>query len=212
MTPFTFLDALAAPLPLANVDTDKILAARFLKTISREGLGRALFDTLRRDPDGSERESFVLNRPPWTEAGILIALDNFGYGSSREHAPWALLDFGFRCIIAPSFADIFYNNCFKNGILPIVLPLDQVEALIALAGNAETARMQIDLPAQEIRAGTLCLNFAIDPRRKQDLLDGADEIARSLTYQDQIARFEAAARARRPWVPEVPMQFEPSPG
>jgi 3-isopropylmalate/(R)-2-methylmalate dehydratase small subunit len=212
MTPFTFLDAIAAPLPLANVDTDKILAARFLKTISREGLGRALFDTLRRDPDGNERESFVLNRPPWTEAGILIALDNFGCGSSREHAPWALLDFGFRCVIAPSFADIFYNNCFKNGILPIVLPLDQVEALIALAGNAETARMQIDLPAQEIRAGGLQLPFAIDPRRKQDLLDGADETARSLTYQDQIARFEAAVRARRPWVPEVPMQFETSPG
>ncbi|ARR54452.1 3-isopropylmalate dehydratase small subunit [Rhizorhabdus wittichii DC-6] len=197
MQPFTRLDAIAAPLPVANVDTDKILAGRFLKTTTREGLGDKLFWALRRDP------GFVLNRAPWDRAGMLIARDNFGCGSSREHAPWALLDFGISCVVAPSFADIFYNNCFKNGLLPIVLPEAEVERLLRLAADPATARMTVDLPAQTIAAGDAVIRFAIDPRRKQDLVEGIDEIAATLGHGDAIARFEARTAAAMPWVADV---------
>src|SRR5258707_4917 len=148
MTPFNKLDAIAAPLALSNIDTDKIIAARYLKTISRNGLGEGLFSSLREDPP------FILNREPWSRSEILIALQNFGCGSSREHAPWALLDFGIRCVIAASIADIFYNNCFKNGILPIVLELDVVERLLTVAADAETSRMVVDLRTRTITIAT----------------------------------------------------------
>lgn len=198
MTPFGALDAIAAALPLPNVDTDKILAARFLKTISRKGLGAALFSTLRKNP------GFVLNVAPWNQAGIIITLENFGCGSSREHAPWALLDFGIRCVIAPSIADIFYNNCFKNGILPIVLPEDQIADLMALAQNPETARLKISLEDQTITTVTgQTFTFIIDSGRKHDLLHGVDEIGRSLELTNDIESFEAARRKQTPWFPQI---------
>lgn len=195
MRPFQTLTAFAAPLRMANVDTDKILPARFLKTISRDGLGQALFASLRDDPD------FILSRVPWNEAGILVTLGNFGCGSSREHAPWALLDFGIRCIIAPSMADIFYNNCFKNGILPILLPDDEVDALLALAGDATTARMTVDLPAQTIATVDGQLRpFNIEARRLNDLVHGVDEITRSLARGDDIDFWERRCLKNSPWL------------
>lgn len=203
MTPFDRLDAIAAPMPLANVDTDKILAGRFLKTIAREGLGAVLFSSLREDP------GFILNRTPWNKASILIALDNFGCGSSREHAPWALLDFGIRCIIAPTIADIFYTNCCKNGILPIMLPRTDISRLMELASEAATARMSVDLEAQTIlTTDGVVLGFAIDPKRKLDLLAGADEITQTTLLSDAISAFEAEAGRRRPWL--KPPSFTPS--
>lgn len=202
MKAFDRLTAVVAPLPLMNVDTDKILAARFLKTISRTGLGQTLFSTLRENPQ------FVLNHAPWSDAKILVALDNFGCGSSREHAPWALLDFGFRCIIAPSFADIFYNNCFKNGILPIVLPDSTVDRLLTLAAVPETAEMTVDLPSQTI---TLCngetIAFDIDQKRKDDLLKGVDDIARSLTFNSDIDAYEDRKRSLQPWMKPIATPF-----
>ncbi|MGH6886993.1 MAG: 3-isopropylmalate dehydratase small subunit, partial [Geminicoccales bacterium] len=154
MQPFVTLTGIAAPLPMVNVDTDKIIPARWLKTIKRTGLGVNLFETLRYDDDGKERPDFVLNREPWRRAEILIAGENFGCGSSREHAPWALLDFGIRCVIAPSFADIFNNNCFKNGILPVVLPQEQVDVLLREAADARDPTFTVDLEKQEIRRPT----------------------------------------------------------
>lgn len=198
MKPFVSLDAIAAPLPIANVDTDKILSARFLKTISREGLGDGLFWVMRQDP------AFVLNNAPWDEAGIIVALDNFGCGSSREHAPWALLNFGIRCIIAPSIADIFYNNCCKNGILPIVLPEASVQRLLGLARNPDKARMQVDLVAQTVTScDGISQGFEIDAQRKHDLLHGVDDVARSLEQEAEIAQFEAQRRVRAPWIGET---------
>jgi 3-isopropylmalate/(R)-2-methylmalate dehydratase small subunit len=195
MTPFVRHAAVAAPLPMANVDTDQILAGQFLKTLSREGLGRHLFDSLRREP------GFVLDRAPWNEAGILVALDNFGCGSSREHAPWALLDFGIRCLIAPSFADIFANNCVKNGILTITLPRIDIDSLLAIVSDPATARLEIDLPDQTIEAaGSRRWEYAIEPSRKQDLLLGIDEIARSMSLGDRISAFEEERRRSRPWL------------
>lgn len=191
MRKFTTLRGIAAALPLANVDTDKILPGSFLKTISREGLGRNLFHAMRFDVDGAERPDFVLNRSPWRNASILIALDNFGCGSSREHAPWALADFGICCIIAPSFADIFYNNCFKNGILPIVLDRTQVDMLLALASDPSTAQMSVDLPAQQLLPeNSAPIEFAISLGRKETLLLGLDEIGATLALADQIDRWE----------------------
>jgi len=195
MTPFVRHAAVAAPLPMANVDTDQVLAGQFLKTLSRAGLGRNLFHALRQEP------GFVLDRAPWNEAGILVALDNFGCGSSREHAPWALLDFGIRCLIAPSFADIFANNCAKNGILTIILPRSDIDTLLAIVSDPATARLEIDLPDQAIGAtGGRRWEFAIEPRRKQDLLLGIDEIARSLSLADRISAFEEERRRSRPWL------------
>lgn len=198
MQPFTRLTAIAAPLPLANVDTDKILAGRFLKTISRQGLGEKLFWSMRQEPD------FILNRAPWDRAGILIALDNFGCGSSREHAPWALLDFGIRCIIAPSIADIFYNNCFKNGILPIALPEPVVRRLVRLTADPATAQITVDLAAQTVEpCGGPAIRFQVDARRKQDLLTGVDEIGRAMDREAEIAAFELWQRDERPWVADI---------
>ncbi len=199
MQPFTTLTAIAAPLPLANVDTDKIIPARFLKTIARTGLGQNLFDTLRFDAAGAERPDFVLNTEPYRHAQILIAHENFGCGSSREHAPWALLDFGITCVIAPSFADIFHNNCFKNGILPIRLPRDQCDALMEDSRLGGNARITIDLARQcVVRPNGEEIPFAVDPFRKHLLLEGLDDIGQTLQRADAITAYEA----RRPaWMP-----------
>src|SRR5947208_16364138 len=173
MEKFTQLTGVAAPLPIVNLDTDKIFPAIYLKTIKRTGLSKWLFEELRFRQDGSENPDFVLNQGPYRNAKILIGADNFGCGSSREHAPWALLDFGIRCIIAPSFADIFYGNCFKNGILPIKLPQEEVDKLMDDAERGANARISIDLEAQEIRGPDGgCLKFEVDPFRKQCLLNG----------------------------------------
>src|SRR5246127_4338828 len=177
MDKFTTLTGVAAPLPIVNLDTDKIFPAIYLKTIKRTGLSQWLFQEIRFRPDGSENPDFVLNQAPYRNAKILIGADNFGCGSSREHAPWALLDFGIRCVIAPSFADIFYNNCFKNSILPISLPAAQVAELLALASVGQTAWMVVDLEKQEIRGPDGgCIRFDIEPFRKHCLLNGLDDI------------------------------------
>jgi 3-isopropylmalate/(R)-2-methylmalate dehydratase small subunit len=201
MTPFTTLTGIAAPMPLVNIDTDMIIPKQFLKTIARTGLGKNLFDEMRYTPEGEEIPGFVLNRPAYRNAEILIAGDNFGCGSSREHAPWALLDFGIRCVISTSFADIFYNNCFKNGILPIVLPEDQVAALMEDAQRGANARVSVDLAAQTVTAsdGTT-YGFQIDPFRKHCLMNGLDDIGLSLEKVASIDAFEARAATARPWV------------
>jgi len=201
MTPFTTLTGIAAPMPLVNIDTDMIIPKQFLKTIARTGLGKNLFDEMRYTPDGKEIPGFVLNQPAYRSAQIIVAGDNFGCGSSREHAPWALLDFGIRCVISTSFADIFYNNCFKNGILPIVLPEDQVAALMEDAQRGANARVSVDLAAQTVTAsdGTV-FGFQIDPFRKHCLMNGLDEIGLSLEKVAHIDAFEARAAAARPWV------------
>jgi 3-isopropylmalate/(R)-2-methylmalate dehydratase small subunit len=201
MQPFTTLTGIAAPLPMMNVDTDKIIPKQFLKTIARSGLGKSLFFEMRYDDAGAENPSFVLNRPEFRNASILIAGENFGCGSSREHAPWALLDFGIRCVIAPSFADIFYNNCFKNGILLVTLPQAQVEALLAIAERKVGASFRVDLPEQVIETphGER-IGFEIDPFRKACLLGGLDDIGLTLQKADRIADFEQRHRAERPWL------------
>jgi 3-isopropylmalate/(R)-2-methylmalate dehydratase small subunit len=202
MQPFTTLTGVAAPLPLINVDTDKIIPARWLKTIKRTGLGVAAFETLRYRPDGSENPDFVLNREPYRNAQILIAGDNFGCGSSREHAPWALLDYGIRCVIAPSFADIFFNNCFKNGILPIVLPQEQVDLLTKEAENALDPTFTVDLEAMEIRrpTGNQPIPFKVDPNSRDKLLQGQDEIGGTMAKAAEIDGFEASQRRDAPWL------------
>ncbi len=201
MQSFTRLTAVAAPLPMINVDTDMIIPKQFLKTIKRSGLGESLFFEMRYDDAGSEKPDFVLNRGPYRNARILIAGDNFGCGSSREHAPWALLDFGIRCVIAPSFADIFYNNCFKNGILPIVLPGEQVDALMALAAGEGGATLSVDLERQEITAPDgATMPFDVDPFRKSCLLGGLDEIGLTLQKAPAIAAFEERHKASQPWL------------
>ena len=205
MQPFTVLTGIAAPLPLANVDTDKIIPARFLKTIRRSGLGVHLFDALRYDEAGAERPDFVLNQPPYRDAQILIAHENFGCGSSREHAPWALLDFGIRCVIAPDFADIFHGNCFKNGILPVRLPRAVCDTLMADAALGGNARLTIDLERQVIlRPNGEEIGFAIDPTRRAMLLQGLDEIGQTLGKSAAIDVFEAQRRAAQPWMQGVP--------
>ena len=204
MDAFTILTATAAPLPLANVDTDKIIPARFLKTIKRTGLGVHLFDTLRYRADGSENPDFVLNQDPYRRAQILIAFENFGCGSSREHAPWALLDFGIRAVIAPDFADIFYNNCFKNGILPVRLPRAVCEQLMADARMGNNARVTIDLARQVVlRPNGEEIGFEIDPFRKHMLLEGLDEIGQTLQHAAQIDSFERERQASQPWLPSL---------
>jgi len=201
MTPFTTLTGIAAPLPQVNVDTDMIIPKQYLKTIARTGLGKGLFDEMRYNPDGSEKPEFVLNQPAYRAAEILVAGDNFGCGSSREHAPWALLDFGIRCVIAPSFADIFFNNCFKNGILPIVLPQAEVDRVMADAQKGANARIDIDLEAQTITLSDgQVIGFEIDPFRKHCLLNGLDDIGLTLEKAAAIDSFEAKAATLRPWV------------
>ncbi|MFP6759290.1 MAG: 3-isopropylmalate dehydratase small subunit [Alphaproteobacteria bacterium] len=201
MESFRKLTGVAAPLPMINVDTDKIIPKQFLKTIKRTGLGAHLFDEMRFTPDGAEIPDFVLNKPAYRNAEVLIAGDNFGCGSSREHAPWALLDFGIRCVIAPGYADIFYNNCFKNGILPIVLPKAQVEALMGQAEQGSNARFTVDLEANEIIAPDGArIAFEIDPFRRQCLLDGLDDIGLTLERETSITGFEGKHRASQPWL------------
>ena len=200
MEKFTKLSGVAAPLPLINVDTDMIIPKQFLKTIARTGLGKNLFDEMRYDGEGNEKPDFVLNRPAYRKAEILVSGENFGCGSSREHAPWALLDFGIRCVIAPSFADIFFNNCFKNGILPIALPQEDVDKLMDDADRGSNAVVTIDLENQMITGpdgGSIA--FDVDPFRKHCLLNGLDDIGLTMEKADAIDAFEAEMTARQPW-------------
>ncbi len=201
MQKFTQLTAVAAPLNLTNVDTDMIIPKQFLKTIQRTGLGKALFFEMRFNEDGSEKPDFVLNQPAWRKAEILVAGKNFGCGSSREHAPWALLDFGIRCVIAPSFADIFYNNCFKNGILPIALPQEDVDKLMDDASRGANATISVDLEKQEIRGpdGGL-IRFDIDAFRKHCLINGLDDIGLTLEKSAAIESFEKKQGSDQPWL------------
>ena len=204
MQSFRTLTAIAAPLAIANVDTDKIIPSRFLKTIKRTGLGRNLFDALRYDGEGNERPDFVLNREPYRRAEILIAHENFGCGSSREHAPWALLDFGIRCVIAPSFADIFHSNCFKNGILPVQLPRDVCEALMEDASLGANARLTVDLERNVVvRPSGDEIGFSIDPLRRRLLLDGLDDIGQTMQHAGAIERFETDRRGSQDWFPSI---------
>ena len=204
MDKFTTLTPVAAPLNVANVDTDKIIPARFLKTIQRSGLGVHLFDSLRYRPDGSENQAFVLNQEKYRKAEILIAGENFGCGSSREHAPWALLDFGIRCIIAPSFADIFHGNCLKNGILPVVLPVAVCEQLMADAALGQNARITIDLAAQTVaRPDGSKIPFEVDAFRKHCLLNGLDDIGLTLEHARAIDIFEQRRAAAQGWQPAI---------
>lgn len=199
MQTFTTLSGVAAPLPLQNIDTDMIIPKQFLKTIQRTGLKDGLFYEMRYTVDGTKIEDFVLHRAPYTQAQLLVAYDNFGCGSSREHAPWALADFGIRCVIAPSFADIFYNNCFKNGILPITLPREQVEALMQHA-QSESNQLTIDLPNQTVKAGNHEYRFELDPFRKHCLLEGLDDIGLTLAKGASIDQFEGSLKAQKPWL------------
>ena len=201
MEKFTTLTGIAAPLPMINVDTDMIIPKQFLKTIKRTGLGKHAFDEMRYVDGGKENPDFVLNREPYRKASILVAYDNFGCGSSREHAPWALADFGFRCVIAPSFADIFFNNCVNNGILCIQLPKEQVEALVKDAEMGANARFTVDLEAQTItRPDGSTMTFEIEPHRKERLLNGLDFIGLTLQKDAAIADYEARRKAETPWL------------
>jgi len=201
MEKFTTLTGVAAPLPLRNIDTDMIIPKQFLKTIKRTGLGKSLFYEMRYDQEGRENPDFVLNQPAYRKATILVTGENFGCGSSREHAPWSLLDFGIRCIIAPDFADIFYNNCFQNGILPIKLPQSEVDKLMDDASRGSNATLTVDLEAQEIRGpdGGV-VKFDIDPFRKHCLLNGLDAIGLTLEKKPAIEKFEEATAVQRPWL------------
>ncbi len=201
MDKFTTLTGVAAPMPLINIDTDMIIPKQFLKTIKRSGLGANLFDEMRFNDDGSEKEDFVLNQPAYRDSQIIVAGDNFGCGSSREHAPWALLDFGIRCVIAPSFADIFYNNCFKNGILPIALPQEEVDKLMEDAERGANATLTVDLESQTIKGpdgGEIA--FEIDAFRKHCLMNGLDDIGLSMEKSGSIDDFEAKHTAGQPWL------------
>ena len=202
MQPFTTLTSTAAPLPMVNVDTDLIIPKQFLKTIERHGLSKGLFYDLRFDHDGNPKEGFVLDQPAYRDASILIAGENFGCGSSREHAPWALLDAGIRCVIAPSFADIFHNTCLKNGILPISLPAEQVDLLLDDAQRGANAIITVDLESQTITGpdGGL-LEFEIDSFHKHCLLNGLDDIGLTLEKADKIGDYESRREQNQPWLP-----------
>ena len=201
MQKFDQLTGVAAPLNILNIDTDMIIPKQFLKTIKRSGLGANLFDEMRFTQDGEEIADFVLNREPYRGAEIIVAGDNFGCGSSREHAPWALLDFGIRCVISTSFADIFYNNCFKNGILPIVVSADERDALMADASDAENPMLKVDLMTQEIhRPNGATVSFDIDPFRKQCLIEGLDDIGLTLQKRSKIEAYEASRKNSHPWL------------
>jgi len=201
MEKFNKLSGVAAPLPLINVDTDMIIPKQFLKTIKRSGLGVNLFDEMRYGDDGQELPDFVLNKPAYRNAEILVGGENFGCGSSREHAPWALLDFGIRCVMAPSFADIFYNNCFKNGILPIALPQDQIDVLMKDAEKGANARIEVDLENQSITSSDgQVFNFDVDAFKKHCLMNGLDDIGLTMEKVTSIDTFEKKAQSDRPWV------------
>jgi 3-isopropylmalate/(R)-2-methylmalate dehydratase small subunit len=201
MNRFTTLTGVAAPLPIDNVDTDMIIPKQYLKTIKRTGLGAGLFAEHRYRDDGSENPDFVLNKPPYRKAAILVAGDNFGCGSSREHAPWALLDFGIRCVIAADFADIFYNNCFKNGILPIKVSREDLAKLLDDAERGANATLTVDLSAQEIRGpdGGV-VRFEVDAFRKHCLIEGLDDIGLTMVEAPAIAAYEERSAAARPWL------------
>jgi 3-isopropylmalate/(R)-2-methylmalate dehydratase small subunit len=201
MDKFTKLTGVAAPMPLINVDTDMIIPKQFLKTIQRSGLGKNLFDEMRYDADGNENPDFVLNKPAYRNAEILVSGENFGCGSSREHAPWALLDFGIRCVVAPSFADIFYNNCFKNGILPIALPQEDVDKLMDDADRGSNAVITVDLENQVITGpdgGSIA--FEVDAFRKHCLLNGLDDIGLTMEKASAIDSYEAKQASATPWL------------
>jgi 3-isopropylmalate/(R)-2-methylmalate dehydratase small subunit len=201
MRAFTTLTGIAAPMPLANVDTDKIIPGRFLKTIQRTGLGKHLFANMRYQDDGAEKPDFVLNQEPYRKAEILIAYENFGCGSSREHAPWALLDFGIRCVIAPDFADIFHNNSFKNGVLPVKLPREVCEQLMEDARLGANSRITVDLERQVVvRPNGEEIPFTIDPFRRHLLLNGLDDIGQTMQHAPAIDGFEAKQRSAQPWL------------
>ena len=201
MQKFAQLTGVAAPLDILNIDTDMIIPKQFLKTIKRSGLGKNLFDEMRYDRNGGELAEFVLNRVPYRQAEILVAGDNFGCGSSREHAPWALLDFGIRCVISTSFADIFYNNCFKNGILPIVVSSDERDALLADAADIENPELSIDLVAQTIRRPNgVMISFEVDAFRKKCLLEGLDDIGLTMEKSSSIDDFESNRTQQQPWL------------
>ena len=201
MEKFDILEGVAAPMPLVNIDTDMIIPKLFLKTIKRTGLGVHLFDEMRYNDDGSEKLDFVLNKKAYRNAKIIVAGDNFGCGSSREHAPWALADFGIRCVISTSFADIFFNNCFKNGILPIVLQQADVDNLMQDAGLGANATLTVDLPNQVITGPDgRRVGFDLDPFRKHCLLNGLDDIALTLEKVDKISAFERRQKASEPWL------------
>ena len=200
MQPFTRLDAPVAPLPLANIDTDQIIPKQFLKTVEREGLGKGLFYDFRFDEAGQEKADFVLNRPEYKGAGVLVTGDNFGCGSSREHAPWALMDFGIRSVIATSFADIFYNNCFQNGLLPVVLKAEEVQALMdeAKGGNH---LVTVDLETQTVISPSgKVFQFEIDPQRREKMLKGLDAIGETLQAADAIDVYESKVALAKPWL------------
>ncbi|MGH6939841.1 3-isopropylmalate dehydratase small subunit [Hypericibacter sp.] len=201
MQKFTTLRGVAAPLPMRNVDTDMIIPKQFLKTIKRTGLGKHLFEEMRYEVDGKEKPDFVLNQPAYRKAAILVAGENFGCGSSREHAPWAIMDFGIRCVIATSFADIFYNNCFKNGVLPIKMPKEIIDKLMDDASRGSNAIIEVDLEKQEIKGpdgGTV--HFDIDPFRKRCLLEGLDDIGLTMEKKYEIDDFEKKQKEAQPWL------------
>lgn len=201
MEKFTTITGVAAPMPLINIDTDMIIPKVFLKTIKRSGLGVSLFADMRYDDAGNENPDFVLNKPAYRNAEILVTGDNFGCGSSREHAPWALRDFGIRCVIAPGFADIFFNNCFQNAILPIVLPQEQVDILMQDAEKGGNARMTVDLEAQEITTSDgQVFPFEVDAFKKHNLLNGLDDIGLTMEKVNAIDAYESRIAAERPWV------------
>jgi 3-isopropylmalate/(R)-2-methylmalate dehydratase small subunit len=198
MEKFNILKSVPANLPMMNVDTDMIIPKQFLKTIKRSGLGKSLFFEMRYDEQGKKINDFVLNKEPYNKSSILLAGKNFGCGSSREHAPWSLLDFGIKCVISPSFADIFYNNCFKNGMLPIVLVSKQVEELIKYSKRKET--IEINLSEQKIKLGNKIINFEIDTFKKKCLLNGLDDIALSLEKSEKISSYEKNIQKTKPWM------------
>lgn len=200
MEKFEKLSGVAAPMPLVNIDTDMIIPKVFLKTIKRSGLGVNLFDEMRYDREGNEKPDFVLNKPQYRDAKILVAGDNFGCGSSREHAPWAIADFGIKCVISTSFADIFYNNCFKNGILPLVLPEDAVDTLMKDAEKGANSIIEVDLENQTIVSSDgEVFRFEVDPFKKHCLLNGLDDIGLTMEKEDHIAAYESKASQQFPW-------------
>ena len=198
MDKFTTLQGIAAPLPIVNIDTDMIIPKQFLKTIKRTGLGVSLFYEMRYDTEGKLIEDFVLNTKPYDNSKILVAGDNFGCGSSREHAPWSLKDFGIRCVISTSFADIFYNNCFQNGILPIVVNAEELDRLMSAAGSQ--LEFNVDLPNQSIQVGNHSINFDIEDHRKERLLQGLDDIGITLGYKEDISSYESNKKTQKPWL------------
>ena len=198
MDKFTTLQGIAAPLPIVNIDTDMIIPKQFLKTIKRTGLGVSLFYEMRYDTEGKLVDDFVLNTKPYDNSKILVAGDNFGCGSSREHAPWSLKDFGIRCVISTSFADIFYNNCFQNGILPIVVKAEELDRLMSAAGSQ--LEFNIDLPNQSIQVGNHSINFDIEDHRKERLLQGLDDIGITLGYKEDISSYESNKKTQKPWL------------